>query len=148
MILPDINLLIHAHNLDSPDHRAAREWWDTALSGTEIVGLTWVVLLGFVRITTHRAILNNPWPVEETLQRIEAWIAQPNVRIIHPTHRHAEWFGQFLRSVGTAGNLTTDAHLAALAMEHGCTVYTTDADFARFPGLRWTNPLRRPSGKR
>ncbi|MGH2355014.1 MAG: type II toxin-antitoxin system VapC family toxin [Chloroflexota bacterium] len=141
MILPDINILIHAHNLDSRQHEQARQWWDAALSSTEWVGLPWASLLGFIRISTNRAILRDPWPVEEALQRVEAWLAQPNVRILHPTHRHAEQLARFLRGVGTAGNLTTDAHLAALAMEHGCTLYSTDADFARFPGLSWRNPL-------
>jgi len=141
MILPDVNILIHAHNLDSRHHPQARDWWDTALSGTELVGLPWVAMLGFIRITTHRGVLDNPWPVEEALQRIEAWLAQPNVRIVQPTHRHVEWLTRFLLAAGTGGNLTTDAHLASLAMEHGCTLYTTDTDFARFPGLSWQNPL-------
>lgn len=141
MILPDISILIHAHNLDSRRHQEARDWWDTALSSTELVGLPWVTLLGFIRITTNRAVLDNPWPVDEALQRVEAWLAQPNVRIVQPTHRHAEWLARFLRTAGTGGNLTTDAHLAALAMEHGCSLYTTDTDFARFPGLSWQNPL-------
>src|SRR5262245_49151468 len=133
MILPDINLLIHAHNLDSARHVAAREWWDAVLSGTEPVVLAWVTLLGFVRITTNRHVLDNPWSADEALQRMEAWLAQPNVRIVHPGHRHATLFAAFLRGVGSAGNLTTDAHLAAIAAEHGCRLYTTDADFSRFP---------------
>jgi hypothetical protein len=99
------------------------------------------VLLGFIRITTNRLVLQNPWSVEESLERVEAWLEQPNVRIVHPTHRHAEWLVGFLRRAGTAGNLTTDAHLAALAVEHGCTLCSTDPDFARFSGLSWRNPL-------
>lgn len=141
MILPDVSVLIHAHNLDSRHHEPARAWWDGALSGTELVALPWAVLLGFIRITTNRLVLQNPWPVEEALERVEAWLEQPNVRIAHPTHRHAERLAGFLRGAGTAGNLTTDAHLAALAVEHGCTLCSTDADFARFPGLSWRNPL-------
>jgi toxin-antitoxin system PIN domain toxin len=141
VILPDINLLIHAHNLDSPRHAAARQWWDQALSGTEWVGVAWVTLLGFIRLTTNRVVLDNPWPVDEPLQRIAEWLAQPNVRVVDPTPRHAELLAGLLRGVGTGGNLTTDAHLAALAIEHGATLHTTDADFARFPGLLWTNPL-------
>jgi toxin-antitoxin system PIN domain toxin len=103
MILPELNLLIHAHNLDSPRHRDAREWWDTALSETTSVALPWVVILGFVRITTHRTILHNPWTADDALARVEEWLEQPNVRIIHPTARHAELFAAFLRRVGTAG---------------------------------------------
>jgi toxin-antitoxin system PIN domain toxin len=141
MILPDLSLLIHAHNLDSRRHEKARVWWDTALSDTELVCLAWATLLGFIRITTNRAVLENPWPVDEALERVETWLAQPNVRIVHPTHRHAELLANFLRGIGTAGNLTTDAHLASLAVEHSCTLYSTDTDFARFPGVTWRNPL-------
>ncbi len=141
MILPDLNLLIHAHNVDSRQHRPARDWWDAVLTDTELVGLAWVVLLGFIRLTTNRVVLVSPWSVDEALERVEAWLAQPNVRIVQPTHQHAVWLARFLRHLGTGANLTTDAHLAALAMEHGYTVYTTDTDFARFPGLSWRNPL-------
>jgi len=141
MILPDINFLVHAHNENSLCHAAARQWWDGALSETERLALPWAVLLGFIRLTTNRHVLHNPCPVEEALHRMQQWLAQPNVRIIQPTHRHAEILARFLRGLGTAGNMTTDAHLAALAVEHGCTLYTTDSDFARFPGLSWKNPL-------
>lgn len=141
MILPDVSLLIHAHNLESRHHEPARAWWDASLSETELVGLAWATLLGFIRITTNRVVLENPWPVEQALERLEEWLDQPNVRIVHPTHRHAGLLAGFLREVGVAGNLTTDAHLAALAVEHDCTLYSTDTDFARFPGVTWRNPL-------
>lgn len=141
MILPDVSILIHAHNLDSRNHVRARAWWDAALSGTETVGLPWATLLGFIRITTNRAVFPTPWTVDEALRRVEAWLAQPNVQVVHPTHRHAKLLANFLRDAGTGGNLTTDAHLAALAVEHGYTLYSTDADFARFPELSWRNPL-------
>jgi toxin-antitoxin system PIN domain toxin len=141
VILPDVSVLIHAHNLDSRRHERARAWWDDALSGTELVGLAWAALLGFIRITTNRAVLENPWSVDEALERVESWLAQPNVRVVHPTERHAGLLAGFLRGAGTAGNLTTDAHLAALAVEHGGTLCSTDTDFGRFPGLRWRNPL-------
>ncbi len=143
MILPDVNILIHAHDPRSPHHERARTWWSDALSGTEIVALPWATLLGFIRITTNRAILANPLSVGDALRYAEDWLAQPNARVIQPTDRHAELLANFLRRLGTAGNLTTDAHLAALAIEHGCTLHSTDADFARFPGLRWRNPLTR-----
>jgi uncharacterized protein len=143
MILPDLNLLVHAHNTRSPQHQVARDWWDDALSGDEIVVIPWVVLLGFVRITTSRSVLAEPVAVEEALDRVQEWLEQPNVRILHPTSRHAGLLAGFLRRIGTAGNLTTDAHLAALAVEHGCTLHTTDADFARFPGVSVKNPLAR-----
>lgn len=142
MILPDVNVLIHAHNLDSPHHETAREWWNAALSGEEWVALPWVTLLGFIRISTNRVVLRNPWTVDEALKRVEAWLAQPNVRVLHPSDRHAVLLAGLLRALGTGGNLTTDAHLAALAVEHGCTLYPTDADFARFRGVKSVNPLR------
>jgi toxin-antitoxin system PIN domain toxin len=141
MTLPDVNLLVHAHDLGSPRHDAARRWWDAALAGEELVALPWATVLGFIRITTNRAILRNPLPVDEAIDRVEEWLGLPHVRLLHPTAAHASVAFGFLRSVGAAGNLTTDAHLAALAVEHGCTLYTTDADFARFPGLKWRNPL-------
>lgn len=111
------------------------------MSGVELIALPWATLLGFIRITTNRAVFPSPLGVDEALTRVESWLARPNIRIIQPTHRHAELLAGFLRAAGTAGNLTTDAHLAALAVEHGCTLYSTDADFGRFPGLSWTNPL-------
>lgn len=126
----------------------ARAWWDEALSGTELVGFPWAVLLGFIRLTTNRMVFVNPWPVEDALQRVEAWLQQPNVRVLHPSAGHTTLLAGFLRGLGTAGNLTTDAHLAALAVEHGCTLCSTDTDFARFPGLTWRNPLAAQNVKR
>lgn len=141
MILPDINLLIHAHNRESPRHDAARRWWDATLAGTEGVGLAWVTILGFVRITTHRGILANPMTVEETTARIEEWLALPHFHIPVPAEGHFSRLRSKLEHLGTAGNLTTDAHLATLATERGYTLYSTDTDFARFPDLKWVNPL-------
>ena len=141
MILPDINLLIHAHNSDSPVHDAARDWWDNLLAGRVGVGLPWVVQLGFIRITTHARLLQNPWPVNEVLRRLEAWQALPHIHVAQPSQRHFDLLKQFLIGIGTAGNLTTDAHLAALAVGRGYELHTTDMDFARFPGLKWRNPL-------
>jgi toxin-antitoxin system PIN domain toxin len=141
VILPDVNLLIYAHDTAARSHDAAREWWDGALSGDEPVAVAWVTLLAFVRLTTKRAVFEEPFSVEEAVHRVEAWLAQPNVRMVQPGHRHAELLFRYLRALGAGGNLTTDAHLAALAVEHGCTLHSTDADFARFPGLDWRNPL-------
>lgn len=142
MILPDVNLLVHAFNATSPEHAEARAWWEQRLANTEPVCLAWVAILGFVRLTTGRTISANPWRVQDALTKVELWLEQPNVRIVQPTPRHAELCFGFLRTIGAGGNLTTDAHLAALAVEHGCTLYSTDTDFARFPGLKWENPLR------
>ena len=141
MILPDINLLVHAHNLTSPRHEAARDWWDAALAGSEGIGLAWVTILGFIRITTHRGILNHPMSPTDATSRIEEWLTLPHVHIPLPARDHFSRLRAALEHLGTAGNLTTDAHLATLAMERGYTLHSTDADFARFPGLKWVNPL-------
>ena len=141
MILPDINLLLHAYNSESPVHASARAWWEGLLSGTRPVGLAWVALLGFIRISTHRQVLSNPLPAHAACAHARAWLAQPYVSIVDPGDRHAEVLFGLLESLGTAGNLTTDAHLAALAIEHQAELHSTDADFQRFPGLRWVNPL-------
>ena len=141
MILPDVNLLLHAYNSESPVHPAARAWWEDLLNGTESVGLPWATLLGFIRIATHRHILTRPMPVAMACGHARVWLARPNVMVLEPGARHAEILFGLLESLGTAGNLTTDAHLAALAIEHQAEIHSTDADFARFQGLRWVNPL-------
>ena len=142
MILPDVNLLVHAHNTDSGVHGPARRWWGGCLAGTEGVGLAWVVMLGFVRITTHPRILLRPLPVGDVLDRIESWLQLPHVHVPHPSDRHFIGLRTNLERIGTAGNMTTDAHLATLAMQRGYVLYTTDADFLRFQGLRRVNPCR------
>lgn len=141
MILPDINLLVHAYNSESPVHASARRWWEGALNATQPVGLAWVVILGFIRIATHRQILSHPLPAADACARARAWLGQPQVAIVHPGDRHAEILFGLIEALGTAANLTTDAHLAALAVEHQAELHSTDADFGRFPGLRWINPL-------
>jgi toxin-antitoxin system PIN domain toxin len=140
MILPDVNVLVHAHNADSAVHALARLWWDECLAGPEGVGLAWAALLGFIRLTTNRRIVARPLPVGEVTARIAGWLDLPHVHLAQPSETHFARLRTELERLGTAGNLTTDAHLAALAMERGYVLYTTDADFARFPGLRWVNP--------
>lgn len=140
MILPDVNVLVHAHNLDSKVHKAARQWWDGCLAGSEGVGLAWAVILGFVRITTNRKIIARPIDVGNVFGWIHAWLALPHVHLAEPSRTHFAQLRAELERLGTAGNLTTDAHLAVLAMERGYVLYSTDTDFARFKGLRWVNP--------
>ena len=140
MIVPDVNLLIHAYNSESRVHPAARAWWERLLNGTQPVGLSWVTVLGFIRLTTHRQILANPLTASTAGAHVRAWLAQPCVAVLHPGNRHADVLFGLLEHLGSAGNLTTDAHLAALCIEHQAELHSTDADFARFPGLRWTNP--------
>jgi hypothetical protein len=142
MILPDLNLLIHAYNTSSPRHEAARGWWEEVLSRpAPTVGLAWVVVLGYIRLTTHPRIMDRPLSPSAACADVESWLGQPQVALVHPGQRHASILFDLLRGLGTAGNLTTDAHLTALAIEHQATLLTTDADFARFPGLKWENPL-------
>jgi hypothetical protein len=106
------------------------------------VALAWVVVLGFVRIGTNPRVFEHPMLPEEALERVSDWLALPHIHLIHPAEHHFEQWSSLLKAIGTAGNLTTDAHLAALAIERGLILHTTDADFARFPGLKWHNPLR------
>lgn len=141
MIVPDVNLLIYAYNRDARDHDAARRWWEGLLSGSESVGLPWAVCCGFIRLMTHPAVLSTPLAPVRAVAHVQSWFDRPNVEALDPGPRHLEVLGRLLGDVGVAGNLTTDAHLAALAIEHQCVVHSNDADFARFPGLRWRNPL-------
>ncbi|HEY7580686.1 MAG TPA: TA system VapC family ribonuclease toxin [Acetobacteraceae bacterium] len=142
MILPDVNVLIHAHNADSAVHQTARSWWAGCLAGTEGIGLAWVTMLGFLRITTNRRALARPLPVREVMAQVQAWLDLPHVHIARPSDNHFARLRAELERLGTAGNLTTDAHLAVLAMERGYVLYSTDTDFARFGSLRWVNPCR------
>jgi uncharacterized protein len=142
MILPDVNVLIYAYDESSRHHQMARQWWEDQLNGLRLVGLSWMVILGFIRLLTNPRIFQNPYSPAEVLEIVRVWLEVPHVRIIHPSDRHFEGLGRLIDSIGTAGNLTTDAHLAALAIERGFVLQSTDADFARFPGLRWENPLK------
>lgn len=142
MTSPDVNLLVHAYNLGSPFHTAARSWWEETLGGTEPVGLGWVAIMGFVRISTNRRILTHPLAVDVACQIVRSWLAHPPVSILHPGPRHAAIFLGFLEGLGAGANLTTDAHLAALAVERGAVLCSTDSDFAKFPGLVWVDPLK------
>lgn len=146
MILPDVNVLVHAHNADSLVHEPARRWWDACLSGAEGVGLAWAVILGVVRITTNRKVVARPLAVRDVMRRLEVRLALPQVHIVQPADSRFLRLRAELERLGAAGNLTTDAHLAVLAMERGYYVlYSTDADFARFPGLRWLTHANEPS---
>lgn len=144
MILVDANILLYAEDSLSPYHKAAREWWDARLSGSDPVCLCWTVLNAFIRIGTNRQVFERPMSVREAIDRVQSWFNQPCVRLIHTTGQHWPIFQEMLEQAQAVGNLATDAHLAALALEHGCELYSTDSDFARFPRLKWRNPLRVP----
>jgi hypothetical protein len=142
VILPDINLLVYAYNTDAPDHRRAKAWWEECLSGDRPVALPWVVLLGYLRLTTSGKVLVDPFSAEEALGHIRSWVERPQTQILHPGPRHLDLLESLMRDSQGSKNLTTDAHLAALAIEHQAELHTNDGDFSRFSGLRWTNPLR------
>jgi toxin-antitoxin system PIN domain toxin len=139
--VPDLNLLLYAVDRAAPSHRQALRWWNTALSGSETVGLAWVVLLGFVRLSTSARVVTSPLSPGTALDYLDRWMARDVVTIIEPTSRHTTVMRDLLEATGTGGNLVTDAHLAALAIEHGGILQSADRDFGRFPGLSWVNPL-------
>ena len=142
MIVPDVNLLVYAHNEDAPLHAPARSWWEGCLSGTESVGLSWLVILGFVRLTSNRIMLVRPLEPSSSLRLVRSWFQPPSVRLLSPGPRHLEILEGVLRASGMGGSAVTDAHLAALAIENQAELHSNDVDFSRFPGLRWRNPLK------
>ena len=141
MKLPDVNLLLYAADETAVRHKPALAWVEATLSGTETVAFAWLALIGFLRLSTSPRSFQRPWHVEKALDVIDGWLAQPSVTVVHPTDRHAAVLRDLLGPLGGAGNLTSDAHLAALAIEHGATLYSCDNDFSRFSGLRWVDPL-------
>lgn len=142
MILVDANLVLYAEDSSSAWNASARLWWDAQLSGSSPVCLSWEVVSAFLRLATNRRVFAHPLTLSEALERVQSWLDQPCIRIVLPTSRHWDIFQDMLSKSQAAGNLIPDAHLAALAIEHGCELYSTDVDFARFPGLKWKNPLR------
>jgi toxin-antitoxin system PIN domain toxin len=143
MIVPDVNVLLYAYDADSRDHLAARLWWEQILTQDDSpIGLAWVVILGFIRISTNNRASAKPMRASEATAIVRSWLAQPVVRLIEPGEHHADIFLGLIEETGVAGNLTTDAHLAALAIEYRAEVATNDTDFSRFEGLRWFNPLK------
>ena len=141
MRLVDLNVVLYAINRSSARHQQARIWWESAIGGNEPVGLPWVVISGFLRLSTRATIFPKPLTVDQACARVDRWLAQPTVRLVHETDEHWLHLRRLLSETGTGGNLTTDAHLAALAISRGATLVSFDNDFGRFSGLRWTNPL-------
>ena len=141
MVVPDLNLLVYAYNRAAPQHAAARRWWEGLVNGTERVGIPWAVATGFVRLLTHRAVLERPATPDQALDFVEQWFRYPHVAPLNPGVGHLLLFRQSLAAAGVGAGLVTDAHVASLAMEHQAEVHSNDADFGRFPGLRWRNPL-------
>jgi len=144
MILIDANLLLYAYDDSSPQHHAARNWLETTFSKPELIGLTWLTLLAFVRISTSPRPLENPLSVAEAVAIVSDWLERPTVVVPNPGERHWEILRTMMTKGQARGPLVTDAHLSALAIEHGAVLATTDRDFARFPGLKFFNPLDTP----
>ena len=142
MIVVDANVLIYAVNRDAPHHEQAKAWLELALSGRDTVALPWNVLLAFVRLTTRAGLFRRPLPVATALEIVGLWLERESVTLIHPGPKHYKILRDLLLHRGTGGNLTSDAHLAALAIEYQAELASTDTDFARFPGLRWFNPVK------
>ena len=141
MILVDANLLVYAHVASFEQHQRARAWLDEQLNGATAVGLPWPSLLVFLRLVTNARIFENPEPTTRAWAQVRAWLGCETVWIPLPGERHATLLSEVLATPGVHGDLIPDAHLAALAIEHGLTVCSTDTDFARFGNVRWTNPL-------
>lgn len=140
-MLVDTNLLLYATDETSPFFGKASAWLIATLSGTSRVALPWLVLGGFVRLTTNRRVLASPLTIDQAWERVETWLALDTVWSPNPGEGYAAILGRLLRESRAHGNLVTDAQIGALAVEHGLEVATADTDFARFPGVRWTNPL-------
>lgn len=141
MRIVDLNVVLYAVNSDAAQHKRMREWWEAAMNGDDTVGLTWVVLLGFLRLATNPRVFPRPLAPGLAAAMVDRWLSHDNIRVVREKDGHWETLTSLLRDSGTAGNLTTDAHLAALAMTHDAVLASCDTDFARFKRLRWENPL-------
>jgi toxin-antitoxin system PIN domain toxin len=140
VVIVDANVLLYAVDSASAHHERSRAWLDSSLSGAEAVGLAWIALLAFIRVGTNPGIFPAPMTADQATAQVESWLGAPAALVVQPTARHASVLRGLLRETGTAGNLTTDAHLAALAIEHGADIVSHDRDFARFPGVKHRLP--------
>jgi uncharacterized protein len=146
--LIDANLLLYAFDSTAPSHESTRTWLDEGLSRSTPTGFAWIALLAFLRISTNPRVYRRPLETREALEFVEGWLRQPGAVVLSPGRRHLAILRELLEPRGAAANLTSDAHLAAIAIEHGAVLCTADRDFARFEGLRWSNPLERGAGRR
>jgi len=144
MTAVDANLLLYASDISSAHHVASRRWLENTLSGEEPLGIAWAVVLAFLRVGTNPRIRKNAFSLEEAVAIVASWLERPNVILLNPGERHWGILREMMTKGQARGPLVTHAHLAALAIEHGCTLATTDRDFARFPGLNFFNPLDTP----
>jgi toxin-antitoxin system PIN domain toxin len=141
VIIPDLNLLVYAHNEGATYHDSARRWWEGLVNGVERVGVPWVVSTGFVRLMTHPRVIVHPATPEQAVDYVREWFQFPHIIPINPGAEHLMHLRRSLAAAGVGANLVTDAHITALAMEYQAEVHSNDTDFSRFPGLRWRNPL-------
>ena len=141
MIILDVNILLYAYDSTSSRHRKARKWLEATFSGETLVGIPWQTVAAFLRIVTNQRLPGDRFTMEQAAQVIDEWIAQPNIRLLAPEDRHWSLFRRMAIEGQASGPLTTDAQLAALSVEYGGVLHTTDRDFGRFPDLRWINPL-------
>ena len=138
MKTPDVNVLLYAINADSPQHRAARGWLESAFASVGGIAFCWPALVGFLRLSTRSGVFGQPLTLDQALELVDAWLGHPAARLIAPTERHVALLSSLLLAKGRGGNLVSDAHIAALAMEHGAELGTFDRDFEQFAGLRLT----------
>ncbi len=141
MIILDANILVYAYDSASPQHAKARAWIERTFSETELVGLPWQSVSAFLRITTNPRLPGERFTLDEAVSIVDQWLGQPMVRLLSPSDDHWVFFRRLIREGQVIGAMMSDAHVAALTIEHGGVLHTTDRDFARFPGLRWTNPM-------
>jgi toxin-antitoxin system PIN domain toxin len=141
MTLVDVNILLYAEDAVSPHHPVVRTWWDALINGPDKVGLCWHTLNGFLRISTHPKLAVNPLTSAAACATVSGWLAHPNTQVVVPGPSHWVEYERLITATSASGNLLMDTHLAALAIEHDCSFASCDADFAKFPGLRWINPL-------
>jgi len=146
VIVVDANLLIYSYDLDSAHHKKSLSWLEELLSGVEAVGLPWQSVSAFLRVITNRRLSGMRVTLEQAVQVVDEWLQQPNVQILVPADQHWSVLRQMILEGRASGPLVSDAEIAAITIEHGAVLHTTDRDFARFPGLRWKNPLRTPPG--
>jgi len=141
VILVDANLLLYAYHPRAEQHEKSRAWLEAALSGPEFIRFAWLTLWAFLRIATNPRVFERPLSIAEANAAVSAWLAQPVAGVLEPGEQHWDLLSRLMRDGQTAGPLIMDAVLAAIAIEHGATLYTTDRDFSRFAGLKWVNPL-------
>ena len=144
MTVVDITLLLAAVNTRAPAHKLARSWWEEQLNGAAEIGLSWLVILGFIRLTTNTKVMPDPLLLADAIAMVDEWLRRPNVKTVAVTPQHWNILQNMLHAVGHGAALTMDAHLACLAIEHDAEIATLDDDFSHFPGLKWRNPLKAP----